>query len=240
VRRSRGRLRQRTSASEMFAGPSSAGAAHFGADGFEEFVTRPDPRTTERDSNREAFARLRRVRNRSDPRTTERDSESANSTPPTTCVNSAKRVLLRRGSLSGSLQSGSGSTAPPVATKRREGCPPGVCRFPVLFCENSPPLAAPLALSASPPESRPTACGSRALPPPRWPVRPRTSPTRALSATHEFTQTTRPHSALVTCRSGTPKVRRKYAGSSPQKDPPGELHHAGAVRTPARRDGVRS
>jgi hypothetical protein len=28
------------------------------------------------------------------------------------------------------------------------------------------------------------------------------------------------HAALVTCRSGTPKVRRKFAGSSPQKDPP--------------------
>ena len=48
------------------------------------------------------------------------------------------------------------------------------------------------------------------------------------------------HSAIVPCRSGTPKVRRKFAKSSPQKAPSGELHHEGAVCTPARLDGVRS
>jgi hypothetical protein len=54
-----------------------------------------------------------------------------------------------------------------------------------------------------------------------------------LSNKMRVTHTTLAHSAIVTCRSGTPKVRRKYAGSSPQKDPPGEMHHEGGLRARA-------
>ena len=59
--------------------------------------------------------------------------------------NSPKRGLLRRGFLSGSLAIGSGSSAPPVDTRRREGkLPASVVStpFPARFCVMGPSISA--------------------------------------------------------------------------------------------------